>query len=779
MLVVLLKLLKDCWLSPGKLLLMILASGLASWGISSVIYSHAMSERDFEANFSRTFPADMTLLIDNYQDTLREKLLADTNVVAIERREVLGARIKNASGQWMPLVLYGVEDLREMQLDVFRVLDTIPGKTPRVLIETNAKAFLDPTHENIEVQLPGAGEITWEIGGTSHDARLAPARMERTVFAHATSIDILQPYLPEGRRRLLIETNAGADLKTLQDIADRLQLIVEKEGGEILLRSIPEPGKHIHQNIVDGIAFLQVSGGLLLTLLGIILLSLILLTWVHPRIRDIGVMKALGASTTHIFYGYLIVLTMINGIGLAVGIPLGYNTAVFYNKAVAFIQNFEPVNTLFSLPLHLLVVLIALVTPLLFAALTIAGAAKTTVSQAMNRTFYTPGKKLFRGTQNTIRGILLKYSLNNLFRNGPRTLLTIVLIAVGIGVYFAGSNLEYAVQTELTQFASTAKYDVRVRFGQDMKKEDIDCLRKLPFVKQVQPMTDRTVSYQPPLEPFRETRSVRFLSKEHRLDSTFILKGQVDPECQNCIYVCGEGLRQQFENHELGAIIELSYPSGEVKSYTYAGILKDMAAIGAPFFVFDDQAVDTFNAVAIEIEAGYPYRDVVNGIDDALLENGIDLAGMLHVEMRMAQLQGHLEPTYFIIKVTGGITILLGLIGLLIVLNLSVQERTRELGIIKSLGGTVDKITRLFLREFLLINLLAIIAGLLLALPITAALCKVLSETVLYHRIQPAIDLRLIGVTFGLVLLVQMLLIMTMCHLTLGRQARKLLGYRF
>ena len=229
MIVILLKLLKDFRLAKSKLILMLLAACISAWGISSVVYSYMMAERDFQVNFARTLPADIEVFVENYTRDLEDKFLADKNVIDIERREAIGGRIKNLSGDWMPLILYAVDVVDNMRIDKFRVLEKDTGSQDKILIETNAAFYLNPAEDSIEVQFPEKGEIVWKKGGVAHDARLAPARMERVVYAYATSIDMVSKYLDKGRRRLLIETNVSSDKKALQDIAERLKRIAEQE----------------------------------------------------------------------------------------------------------------------------------------------------------------------------------------------------------------------------------------------------------------------------------------------------------------------------------------------------------------------------------------------------------------------------------------------------------------------------------------------------------------------------------------------------------------------
>ncbi len=41
---------------------------------------------------ARTFPADIVLVVDDYKESLRDKLLAQKNIIDIERQEMVGGR---------------------------------------------------------------------------------------------------------------------------------------------------------------------------------------------------------------------------------------------------------------------------------------------------------------------------------------------------------------------------------------------------------------------------------------------------------------------------------------------------------------------------------------------------------------------------------------------------------------------------------------------------------------------------------------------------------------
>ena len=69
-------------------------------------------------------------------------------------------------------------------------------------------------------------------------------------------------------------------------------------------------------------------------------------------------------------------------------------------------------------------------------------------------------------------------------------------------------------------------------------------------------------------------------------------------------------------------------------------------------------------------------QDISNKIDDLFIENGINIRSLQSVQKRLSGIIGHLEPTFLIIRITVIFTIVLGLLGLVIVLSLAIQERS-------------------------------------------------------------------------------------------------------
>ena len=161
------------------------------------------------------------------------------------------------------------------------------------------------------------------------------------------------------------------------------------------------------------------------------------------------------------------------------------------------------------------------------------------------------------------------------------------------------------------------------------------------------------------------------------------------------------------------------------------------------------------------------------------MDNGINLIGRVSVKERMAAIMNHLKPTFLIIKIMGIFTIGLGLFGLVIILNLTIQERTREIGIMKSIGSPYRKISNMFKQEFLFISLIAVIIGGILAIPVAKALIDVIAETIIRHPVPFRNDFYIIITTIGTLLILQTILISGYNRYKINKNARELLDHNF
>ena len=119
-------------------------------------------------------------------------------------------------------------------------------------------------------------------------------------------------------------------------------------------------------------------------------------------------------------------------------------------------------------------------------------------------------------------------------------------------------------------------------------------------------------------------------------------------------------------------------------------------------------------------------KDTTDLINNYISTNRKDLSGS--VEEQLASMFSEMMSTFSIgLAIISSISLLVALIMILVVLYMSVSERTREIGVLKSIGARKKDIKLIFSTESLLVGLLSGLTGIILALAIGGILIVILT----------------------------------------------------
>ncbi len=128
--------------------------------------------------------------------------------------------------------------------------------------------------------------------------------------------------------------------------------------------------------------------------------------------------------------------------------------------------------------------------------------------------------------------------------------------------------------------------------------------------------------------------------------------------------------------------------------------------IFVPLKVFESLPNRTYTQVKVRVDT----VENVNAARDTLLQRGYVVAALTDT---LDQLNKIFRVTQIVLAVLGVIALFISSVGMFNTLTISLLERTREVGILKSIGATNADVWRIFLFEALLIGLLGGLVGVL------------------------------------------------------------------
>jgi putative ABC transport system permease protein len=768
---VIIKLLHDFWLNKTKFVLCVVAVALSSGGIGGFLYGYFLADRDFEVNFRSTVPSDLSIGITGVPDSIIGSMADWPSIKGVERREVLTGRI-TFFGRSIPIILFGVEDFSNLRYNTFRMVENASESFDGIYIEQQAMRFINTMSEAVVIKFAENDSLVLKRSGVVHDAGLAPAQMEQVVYAY-TNLSNLERFQNKTSRRLLIKTRLqNPRQQELVAMGDSISKQLVLAGGKVGSITIPTYGAHPHQGVVDGIAYLQKCFGAAFSTIGIILLSLVLLTWVFPMLPHVGIMKAIGASTRAILGAYVIVFVIVLTPGLMIGLPAGMYAAGIYNKFIAMLQNFEVIQDPLPVSNHLFIVAVAVLIPFLFFVSILVRVGKATVYTAINRTFSQSRSGWFKATQLVITNRKLKYAVNNLWRNNQRTLLAIALLGAGTALFLTGKNLEYSIKKDFQKTADNLEYNILINLDRRETKYPASVV-SFDRIEKSAPILAELVEFESKQKGYRENSIMMTFGPDYHFSEDLIMRGSLRRDCEACFYV-NQRMSEDFEKATIGEKIRFFRKDGSEVLYEFSGVVKDQT--GSGMYKFSNDPLPAFNLLAVDIVDVNLSEATLDSLSAMVTAGGADIVRLANTDEVMISLENHLAPTYVVIQYSGIFTIVVGLLGILIVLNLSIQERMAEVGILKSIGCDRIGIIRLVRAEFMILNGIAFAFGLVLAFIVTQQLCAVYGKGLLGTGFPPQQDWAFVVATMTMLFASQYVLITLYCRSKIEKTSASLLS---
>jgi putative ABC transport system permease protein len=127
--------------------------------------------------------------------------------------------------------------------------------------------------------------------------------------------------------------------------------------------------------------------------------------------------------------------------------------------------------------------------------------------------------------------------------------------------------------------------------------------------------------------------------------------------------------------------------------------------------------------IQLSYQASADLDSVVRAITALLKErHGREDFTLIPQEKALEVLGSVLDVITFAVGALGGISLLVGGVGILTIMTMAVSERTAEIGLLRALGAQENQILTLFLSEAILLSALGGLAGLALGVGIAQSL---------------------------------------------------------
>jgi putative ABC transport system permease protein len=547
------------------------------------------------------------------------------------------------------------------------------------------------------------------------------------------------------------------------DLADRMQRQLEKldidTGGSAPVdgdRRVVDPGKHFLQDIIDAIfLILGVMGGLAL-ILGLLLVYNTITALVGQQVSQIGVMKAIGASTSQILFVYFSSVFIYGFLALIIAIPLGALGAQQLSIFLLNFMNVDPGPFMLTPTAVMAQVAIALLAPLLASLVPVIAGARITVREAISTYGLGGGgegwlERLLAKIQSISRLVLL--TISNTFRNRGRVILT-QLTLVGSGLIFM---MIMGVQDSVAHTYGDVLFSI-LRFNISLRFEDAERIKEVeqltqayPGVKDVEMWGLTNAKIRPAGQAESNADKAADLFGVPLPTSFYgpqLRAGRWLQPGDGYALVLNQKLAQEI-GVGVGDWVTLDHGSQGESKWQVVGLLFDPIITGSAhvpreMMLREIHSVNKVGTIWIQ-------TDQTDTASEAAMAKGLRTYFDVH-ELKLNprgtfgedtanQITAQILSNYgIIIKMLAAMAVIIALVGSIAlagVLSLSVRERTREIGVMRAIGASSWAISGLFIGEGLTLGLLSWLIALPLSMPagyfMTQMLGVALNGELVYH----------------------------------------------
>jgi putative ABC transport system permease protein len=742
------KVFSDLWGSKTRTLLVVASITVGVFAIGMIVTAYIVLKEDFNFGYAAANPPNIEIWTSPFDKDLVKAVQKIPGVKEAKGASITSVRARRGSEAWQTLDLVGVSNFSSGINRVTTVEGTSAASAGEIVVSQD---FLHITGyhvgDPIELKFADGSKHNVTVAGLIKDQTKSKPNLGASNYASITlkTLDRFGQSTTLNRLYVTVDGNGG-DLNHIAEVAARVEDQLNNSGRSVYRseqsRSTVSPIESLALTVMNMLLIL----GIMTTILSSTLIINMLNSLLMQQMRQIGVMKLVGGRSYQVMGMYLVLIVTYGLIALILAVPLaavaGYQMANFIAvTSGATLQGFRVI------PLAVFVqTLMAFLIPLAAGFVPVQNGAKISVQQAISSA--RPNEVIAsRGLTRLITQWLSQFSrpilvsFRNTFRKKGRLLLTIFTLTVAGAVFMAVFNIRGSLEGVLDQLLQHFMGDVTVGLTQEYRVDEIrQTLMQVPGVIGVEGWSSAAGEVWDEKHQMVTRLSISAPPQDTQLLRLNLTAGRWLAPGEDRAIVVSDTIRQFYPNLQPGDTLTIKLPNRHEDTWTVVGIFPFLSLLGDPIAYANFDFIAEQNFTPNQASA---YRIVASGGDA-----GAQAALIQRIEQHLA------DQKYPVASLQSGTTLrntassainmliafllimailiaVVGSLGLTGTMSMNVLERTREIGVMRTIGASDGAIMRSVITEGLTIGLITWALAVALSFPISSLLATVIGKTLL------------------------------------------------
>jgi putative ABC transport system permease protein len=789
----------DLFENKGRTLLVVLSIAVGVFSIGVIAGTYVIISNDMSVTYAANNPANIEFRMDDFNEDMLTTIRNTRGIADAEGRRVFNMRVRTMnSQQWTTLDIIGVDDFDKNKVNLLNLMEgNIKPEKNEVLLERDALDELDiHVGQDLVFELPDGMTKSLKVVGIVQDPSTGADDFLSPPFGYVTmnTLPALRQQELFNRAYATVSENQD-DMAHIRAVSAELKDRIENAGIEVRRTGFSKTHEHPMTSTINAVLGILMALGILIVFLSSSLIANTLNALLNQHLRHIGVIKLVGGRSRQVINMYLVLILVFGLLALALAVPFGgigaYGLAEFIADKMSFsLLGYRIVPLAFVIQIA-----VGILVPLVAGLVPVINGSRTTVLKAISGDLALesgeqdggsppgsdhggPGKRVsspqvesrWERFQTRVTNALarrgfhiprpLLISLRNTFRRRGRLLLTLFTLTMGGAIFIAVFNVRITLRDYMGAIGQYFIADVTVDFDEAYRLREVEQFAmQVDGVTYVEGWQFAAVEVLLPDGTVGDNITVLAPPGNSNLVQPILVQGRwIRPDDVRKLTV-SEAIFDEFPDLRAGDSLRLKV-NGQEEDWQVVGIFKFVGQQGnigyAPYEYISRMNNLTNRSYSFRIvtdQHDRAYQDIMaETLDQDLRDHGFKVrkaqAGLASLDSALESLD--ILVTFLLIMAL--LTASVGSMGLAGTMSMNVMERTREIGIMRSIGAVDSIIMRTIIAEGVVIGLISFGIAILLSIPFTYLLSTIVSLAVFETPIQVVFTITGYAIWLALVL---------------------------